>query len=133
MEKELQKQEAIIRMKMLDIYSQAIKEFDKEGVINKSEHGGILYWLDENEEKMVKQFEEEYKAVVYHVIHNYTDLGEMYSLLFVSKYEEEWGYDKDDLKHNIAVAYVKNIDDDFCSEFGSIGVKNMFGGLQRTC
>lgn len=38
-----QKQEAIERMKMLDIYAQAIKEFEKEDVINVSEHGGILF------------------------------------------------------------------------------------------
>ena len=32
--REKQKQEAIERMKMLKIYSQAIKEFEKENVIN---------------------------------------------------------------------------------------------------
>lgn len=52
-----QKQEAIARMKKLDIYVQAITEFEKENLVNKSEHGGILYWLDENEQEMVKEFE----------------------------------------------------------------------------
>ena len=45
-----QKQEAIERMKMLKIYSQAIKEFEKENVINVSEHGGILFWLDDEQQ-----------------------------------------------------------------------------------
>lgn len=128
-----QKQEALNRMRMLDIYSPAIKEFEKENVINKSEHGGMLYWLDENEQEFVKEFEEKYNAVVYHIIHNYTEFGELYSLLFVSQHKEEWDWDNEDIKNNIAMVYVKNIDEDAFSEFGSIGIKSQFGGLVRTC
>lgn len=128
-----QKQEAIARMKKLDIYTPAITDFEKENLINKSEHGGILYWLNENEKEMVKEFEEKYGAMVYHIIHNYTNFGELYALLFVSKYKDEWGYDNDDLNHNICLAYVKNLDEDAFSEFGSIGIKSQFGGLVRTC
>jgi len=128
-----QKQEALNRMKKLDIYFQAIKEFDKENIINKSEHGGMLYWLDEKEQEFVKEFEEKYNAVVYHIIHNYTEFGELYSLLFVSQHKEEWDWDNEDIKNNIAMVYVKNIDEDAFSEFGSIGIKSQFGGLVRTC
>ena len=128
-----QKQEAIERMKMLKIYSQAIKEFEKENVINVSEHGGILFWLDDEQQEMVKQFEEKYNAVVYHVIHNYTEFGELYSLLYVSQHEQEWDYDKDDIKHDIALCYVVNKDEENFSEFGSIGIKPQFGGVIRTC
>ena len=128
-----QKQEAIERMKMLDIYAQAIKEFEKEDVINVSEHGGILFWLDDEQQEMVKQFEEKYNAVVYHVIHNYTEFGELYSLLYVSQHENEWDYDKDDIKHNIALCYVVNKDEENFSEFGSIGIKPQYGGVIRTC
>lgn len=128
-----QKQEAIERMKMLKIYTQAIKEFEKENVINVSEHGGILFWLDDEQQETVKRFEEKYNAVVYHVIHNYTEFGELYSLLYVSQHEEEWDYDKDDIKHNIALCYVVNKDEESFSEFGSIGIKSQFGGVIRTC
>lgn len=128
-----QKQEAIERMKMLKIYSQAIKEFEKENVINVSEHGGILFWLDDEQQEMVKRFEEKYNAVVYHVIHNYTEFGELYSLLYVSQHEQEWDYDKDDIKHDIALCYVVNKDEENFSEFGSIGIKPQFGGVIRTC
>ena len=131
--REKQKQEAIERMKMLKIYSQAIKEFEKENVINVSEHGGILFWLDNEQQEMVKQFEEKYNAVVYHVIHNYTEFGELYSLLYVSKHEGEWDYDRDDIKHNIALSYVVNINEESFSEFGSIGIRPQFGGVIRTC
>ena len=133
MNKELQKQEAIERMKMLDIYEPAIKEFENENVINVSEHGGILFWLNEKQQKIVKEFEEHYNAVVYHLLHNYTEFGELYSLLYVSEHEEEWDYDKDDIKQHYAFAYVKNINDETCSEFGSIGIKSQFGGLVRVC
>ena len=126
-----QKQEAIERMKMLKIYSQAIKEFEKENVINVSEHGGILFWLDDEQQEMVKKFEEKYNAVVYHVIHNYTEFGELYSLLYVSQHENEWDYDKDDIRHNIALCYVVNKDEKCFSEFGSIGIKPQYGGVIR--
>lgn len=131
--REKQKQEAIERMKMLKIYSQAIKEFEKENVINVSEHGGILFWLDDEQQEMIKRFEEKYNAVVYHVIHNYTEFGELYSLLYVSQHENEWDYDKDDIKHNIALCYVVNKDEENFSEFGSIGIKPQCGGVIRTC
>lgn len=128
-----QKQEAIERMKMLKIYSQAIKEFEKENVINVSEHGGILFWLDDEQQEMVKRFEEKYNAIVYHVIHNYTEFGELYSLLYVSQHENEWDYDKDDIKHNIVLCYVVNKDEENFSEFGSIGIRPQYGGVIRTC
>ena len=127
-----QKQEAIERMKMLQLHTNIIKEFEKDGTLNLSENGGYLYWLDSDQKAMVEDFERDYKALVYHVIHNYTEIGEMYSLLYVSKDENEWGYDKDDIKSGCVLAYVKNVDDDHCSEFGSIGVKPQYGGLVRT-
>ena len=131
MDKELQKQEAIKRMKMLKILNQTIKEFENENVVNVSEHGGILFWLNEEQKQYVKEFENKSNAVVYHVIHNHTEFGELLSFLYVSKDEDEWDYDKNDLKYGTAIAYVKNLDDDSCSEFGSIGIKPQFGGLVR--
>ena len=106
-----QKQEAIERMKMLKIYSQAIKEFEKENVINVSEYGGILFWLDDEQQEMVKRFEEKYNAVVYHVIHNYTEFGELYSLLYVSQHENEWDYDKTIKIINESAEMTKNLYD----------------------
>ena len=128
-----QKLEAIKRMKKLDIYTQAIKEFEKDNMLNKSESGGILFWLDENEQEMVKEFEEKYNATVYHLIHNYTEYGELYSFLFVSQYKDDWDYDDEDLNNNRSLVYVKNIDEDAFSEFGTIGIRSQFGGLIRTC
>jgi hypothetical protein len=58
-------------------------------------------------------------------------MGEMLSLLYVSKDREEWESDRDDLQYGYAYAYVINLDDDWCSEFGTIGIKPQFGGLAR--
>lgn len=132
MDKMKQKQEAMERMKQLRLYPNIIKEFAKEDIVNLSEHGGMLYWLNADQKKIVREFEEKYNAVVYHVIHNNTEFGELYSLLYVSEYEKEWEDDKSDLTDGCPIAYVKNIDDDICSEFGSIGIRMQFGGLVRT-
>ena len=132
MEKAKQKQEALERMRMLKFHGNIIKEFDKEGIVNLSENGGFLQWLDSDQQAIVDEFETEHDALVYHVIHNHTEFGELYSLLYVSKYEEEWENDRSDLKDGYTLAYVKNVDYEFCSEFGSIGIKPQFGGLIRT-
>lgn len=132
MTRQEQKQEAITRMKMLKLHINAINEFEKEDVINLSEHGGILYWLNDDQMEYVKTFEQKYNSVVYHVIHNITEFGELLAFLYVSDSEEEWGYDRDDIKEGYACAYVLNLDDDMCSEFGSIGIKPQFGGVVRT-
>ena len=73
--KGLQKEEAIKRMKKLELHPNVINEFITEGKINKSEISGILYWLNDEEEKFVKEFEEKYNGVVYHIIKSYTNIG----------------------------------------------------------
>lgn len=132
MTRQKQKQEAIARMKLLKLHQNIIREFEQDDVINLSENGGILFWLDEKQTEYVRNFEKNYDAVVYHVIHEYTNIGEMLSFLYVSDDKYEWGYDRDDLKKGYALAYVKNPDDEECSEFGTIGIKPQYGGLIRT-
>lgn len=132
MEREIKKQEAIERMKLLGLHKNVIREFEKENILNLSEHGGMLYWLTTAQQIQVEEFEEEHNAVVYHIIHDYTEFGELLTLLYVSDYEEEWEYDRDDLHEGYPLAYVVNLDDNSLSEFGSVGVIEQFGGLVRT-
>ena len=132
MERTLQKQEALARMRTLKLHENVIREFEKDDIINQSEHGGILFWLDDNQKALVERFEKEYNAVVYHVIHSYTEFGELLAYLYVSQHEDEWGYDRDDLRQGTPIAYVENLDDSSLSEFGGIGIKSQFGGLCRT-
>lgn len=129
--REQQKAEAVKRMKKLKIMPQTISEFAEQGKINRSENRGILYWLNEEEQEMVESFENEYGGVVYHAIKNYTTIGIMYSLLYVSKHMDEWPLDMLDIAEERAVAYVVNVDAPDCSEFGSIGIRPMVGGVER--
>lgn len=130
--REMQVKEAIERMKMLHIMDRPIKEFEKEGVLNLSEGIGLLYWLDDEEKKMVADFEEEYSCVVYHVIKTFSTLGLMYSLLYVSKHMDEWEMDRAEILDGRAFVYVVNKDMPDCSEFGIIGIRPSFGGVIRT-
>lgn len=130
--REMQAKEAIERMKMLHIMDRPIKEFENEGVLNLSEGIGLLYWLDDEEKKMVADFEEEYSCVAYHVIKTFSTLGLMYSLLYVSKHMDEWEMDRADILDGRAFVYVVNKDMPDCSEFGTIGIRPSFGGVIRT-
>jgi hypothetical protein len=132
--REIKKEEAIKRMKALDLYGSYINSFKKDDEIFLSEMTGGVYELSNEKElkAKIKEFEEEYNALVYHVIHTFTEFGELYSFLYVSDYEEEWEYDNESLKEGYALVYVWNKDDEWCSEFGEIGVRGQFGGIVRT-
>lgn len=129
---EKKKIEAIARMQQLKLHPNIIKEFEKDNILNLSENGGFLYWLTDEQKSYVEEFENTYNALVYHVIHNYTAFGELLAFLFVSDYEEEWETDREDLADGYAYAYVRNVDDDDCSELGGICFQTQFGGLVRT-
>lgn len=123
--------ECITRMEILNLSRQCIGAF-KKGKIWESEGIGALYEVNEDEQKIIDEFEKEHNGYkVYHLIHNLTEFGELYSIFYVSTNEDEWEQDKQDLKEGYAFVYVYNKDDEFCSEFGSIGFKRNIGGLVR--
>lgn len=130
--------ECVKRMKLLNIFPQTVREFENEGVVNYSEYNmGILYWLTEDMKKEVKEFEEKYNAVVYHVIHNMTEFGELLTFLYVDENTDEWEREKHDLQERdpngvyITIAYVRNLNDPDFSEFGTVGIKPILGGIKR--
>lgn len=134
--KELQKVEAVKRMKMLKLDKSVIKEFLQDGTIFYSERQNnifqaVLYYVSDDEQlaKKVKEFEEEYNALVYHVQLTHTFYGKMYSFLYVSKSQDEWDYDIDDLKNNCCYAFVWNNE---IEEIGLICVESEMGGIVRT-
>jgi hypothetical protein len=131
--REIKKVEAIKRMEMLGLFKPCIKHFDKYDEVQLSEMTGGLYEFSRDEElaTKIKEFEEEYNALVYHVIHTYTNFGELYNFLFVSDYEEEWEMENEDIKDKYAFCWVWNKDIDYFSEFGTIVVAPRFGGLVR--
>ena len=130
--KEEKKKEAIRRMEQLNIIPDAIKQFSNSNTLMISEPPfGGLYWLNEEQKKMVRKFEEAYNSLVYMVIRSYTQFGVVDSLLHVNDYKEEWKLDREDLENNIVMTYSINHDNPVFSEFGRIIVKQTCGGLVR--
>lgn len=127
-----QRTEALKRMELLKLHENVIDDFKEISLLNQSEHGGILYWVEGEMEKKIREWEEKTGNLVYHVIHDYTEFGELLSLLYVSTYEEEWETDREDIQDGYALAYVMNLTDDWCSEYGSIGIRPQWGGVVRT-
>lgn len=138
MTREEQKQEAIKRMKILKMLPSVIEDFETKDIVFYSEtfskdFQGILYWVSNKEEfvEVIKDFETKYKALVYHAILGHYEFGTCLSLLYVSNDEDEWTADHNDLSENIAYAYVHNFDVPEFSEFGTIGLKPVNGGIVR--
>lgn len=128
------KNEVIKRMKILRLHQNVLDDFINENKLNKSDSPvGALYWLDEKELEMVKDFENKHNVIVYHIIHTFSNLGETYELLFITKEKEEWEAEKVDLKNGFALAQVIVMDDSPNSEMGYIGIENINGGLIRKC
>lgn len=142
--KELQKNEAIMRLEILNkrygLMKNVVDDFKKNNLLYYSEQtrlGGILYWCTkengaENFVEKVKEFEEEHNATVYHVIHCHTEFGELLNLMYVSENQEEWEQDKQDLLENYCFVYSYNLYYERCSEFGEVGINVVNGGLIRT-
>ena len=130
--REIKKVEAIKRMKAMNIYSDAIKQFKNADIVMVSEPPlGGLFWLNDEEKEMVSKFEQENNALVYLVVRSFTNLGIMDNIFYVSDYQDEWFMDNADLNENYACVYVINYDMPDCSEFGTIAWKSVGGGVLR--
>ena len=130
---EQKKEKAIEIMHKLDIYAPYIRGFREENQVCFFEAFGG-FWAYQEPELMVKikEFETQYNVLVYAVTHEYTNFGECYDFLYISDYEEEWDemlYSQGNMYYTFA--YVWNVDDDFCSEFGTIGIRSFGGGIKR--
>lgn len=131
-----QKEKAIECLKALDIYKPYIKAFEKNGTVTLFERFGGYYITEDQEPELlnkIKEFETETGSLVYAVTHEMFEFGECYSFLCISKYEEDWDSTLEVGAYDSYVwAYVWNKDVDWCSEYGTIGVKSFGGGIART-
>lgn len=115
------------------------QDYESDGLIYYSERtplGGILYWANDigdcpqEVQDKIKELEEKYDSVVYHITHEYTDFGECYDLWLVS--EEDVLYPDEELfERGYTFSYVINMSDPMFSEFGTIGFKLIGGGAIR--
>lgn len=132
--REKKKIEAVARMKKWGIYEETVKQFEKEDLVSESRPPvGACFWLNDEQKKRVEQFEKEHDSLVYHVIHSFTNIGEMENYMYISDYEEEWEMDHNGIENGQQLVYVLNHSMPDCSEFGLIGVElTPAAGLKRT-
>ena len=131
--KQKPKAKAIEIMKQMDIYKPYIDGFEKEDKVCFFEQfGGFWAYQEPEVEAKMKDLEKGYGCTVYAITHEFTQFGECYSFLLISKYEEEWDMlVRSEKNKHYACAYVWNKDDDWCSEFGTVVVKSFGGGIKR--
>ena len=118
----------------LTLSGSKVECFEQEGIVSESAPPlGTCSQLEGEQLERVRKFEEKYNAVVYHVIHSFTNIGELESYLFVSDRPDEWETDRKDLKSGQPLAWVYNYDEPDWPELGYIGVSlTTAAGLRRT-
>lgn len=127
------KEKAIKCLKELNIYKPYIDGFKEYNEVCYFEQfGGYWAYQDDELTAKIKEIEEKHNCTVYAITHDYAEFGECYSFLIITDYEEEWEYSLEKVNGGYyAFAYVWNKDDDYCSEFGTIGIKSFGGGIKR--
>lgn len=131
--KEERKNKAIELMKELDIYKPYIDGFKKDNMVCFYEnYAGFWAYQEPDVQNKMINLQYEHDITIYAITHEYCEFGECYSFLYVNKYKEEWDFtlESEGNVHN-AFAYVWNRDDEWCSEFGTICVRSLGGGIKR--
>ena len=130
-----QKEIAIQCLEQLDIYKPYIRKFkSKAGTPCFFENFGG-FWVDQEPElySKIKEVEKDYNVLVYAVTHEFTEMGELWSMLCVSQNPDSID---DFITETIpgqfyAYAFVWNKTEPMFAEFGDIVVKSFGGGIAR--
>lgn len=136
-----QKEIAIQCLDKLGIYKPYVTKFKNTGMPCFFEHFAG-FWADQEPElyKKINEVEEEFGCLVYAVIHEITDYGEMWSMLCVpwSRLHVPEYSCVDDLILTTskidtfyAFTYTWNKSNPILSEFGDIAVRSALGGIKR--
>ena len=135
--KEKQKQEGLERLRMLNVLGKVRQDF-AHGKLYYSERqssifNAVLYYVDNHPEwlDMIQKFEKKNKVMVYHAQLTHLECGDILSLLYVSKDEEEWENERKDIKDGMVFAKCIDLADDMFTEYGYIGIKPSMGGIVR--
>jgi len=127
------KKKAVEIMTKMRIYKPYINAFDRKDCVCFFEgFAGFWAYQEPHLQEKIQEIEIRHNCTVYAVTHEFTEFGECYSLLLVTAHKKEW-IDLHLLEENIhyAFAFVWNKDDEWCSEFGTIGVRSFGGGISR--
>jgi hypothetical protein len=129
-----QKEIAIQCLEKLNIYGPYIRKFKSKAGIPCFFENFAGFYADQEPElwNKIREVEQEYGCLVYAITHEILEFGECYDFLIVTDYIEEWDYSltQDGNEYN-AFAYVWNKDCEWCSEFGTVGIKSFGGGIRR--
>lgn len=131
-----QKEMAIKCLETLDIYKPYIRKFkSKAGIPCFFENFGGFYADQEPELwNKIKEIQENFDVLVYAITHEFTEMGETWSMLCISKDPENlYDYISEAGRSNTfyTYSYVWNKTAPFCSEFGDIVVQSFGGGIKR--
>ena len=132
-----QKEVAIQCLETLGIYKPYINKFKSSKTIPTFFENYTGFYADQEPALMtkIKEIEDEYGCLVYAITHEYTNIGEMWSMLSVPRDNDGaddliFEVNPDGLTNDFyAFSYVWNKSDDDLSEFGDIVVRAACGGL----
>lgn len=141
MSREAMKDEALDRMELLGIPAYAKAAFKVDDYLTLSDISDKVCQsrvdgVPEDIKKLIKEFEEKFGALIYHVIHTkgiYVGF-EYYDCLSVSPYESDWDYERDmmeDRGDTWAMSYSINVTKSEYTESGTIKIENHSGVFKR--
>lgn len=141
MSREAMKDEALERMELLGLPPYAKAAFKVDDYLTLSDISDKVCQsrvdgVPEDIKKAIKEFEEKFGALIFHVIHTkgiYVGF-EYYDCLSVSPYESDWDYERDlmeDRGDTWAMSYSINVTKPEYTESGTIKIENHSGVLKR--
>lgn len=141
MSREAMKNEALERMELLGLPPYAKAAFKVDDYLTLSDVSDKVCQsrvdgVPEDIKKLIKEFEEKFGALIFHVIHTkgiYVGF-EYYDCLSVSPYESDWDYERnlmEDRGDTWVMSYSINVTKPEFTESGTIKIENHSGVLKR--
>lgn len=130
-EQEEKRKDCILCMEALGISQNIIEAFRKKQLFVSSMSARKVEPVDYALQMSVKQIENEYGVMVYHVIETRTKFGDMFAMLCIPDDKNERKENAEFCKSHSPFAYVLNSDNPQFSEFGTICAWPDNGGLTR--
>lgn len=141
MSREAMKDEALDRMELLGLPPYAKAAFKVDDYLTLSDISDKVCQsrvdgVPEDIKKLIKEFEEKFGALIFHVIHTIGlyEGTETYECLSVSPYGSDWDYERDlmeDRGDMWSMSYSINVTVPDWSESGSIKIENHSGVFKR--
>lgn len=126
------KKRAICALKLLCVSRTYIKDFEENGRVYLFEDFAAKKIHKKSElAERISKIETTGGCLVYAVTHENTEVGELYSFLIVSEYEEDVTLVPVAPMMYRVYAYVWNKDREYFSEYGTVTIQSFDGGIRR--